>query len=438
MFLQESSNANLIFNLTPKVFDNHFKSVKLVEKGSRVDSKNNKLYFVRYMFQTKAKINSFFTMEFLSLTKDMEFIHSVYTYDLRTRKEMTIYADEGKTIQDFIEHTKNLGSLKSKPLPLNKATSESGLFLAASQKANEGGGMTLGQTLLYVVGPMIALGITFATYIIWLGKQYMIQKDQNYAETKAEEELNEFLFKDQKKDDSAFQVYGNTTSHIDNVINGTSRALILYGQPGTSKTYLVRRALHFSGLKPGTDYAIFKGSSGNAEQNTAIIYETLWRHNGKIVVFDDFDSALTDENSINLLKVALDSYPVRILSLPERGYFLDQQIPNKFKYTGRMIIITNKTEIDSALKSRAVSLYINYTPVEFKDQIGKLLKFLSPQVPMEVKEEVFEFVSKEISKDKGAVIDFRRFGAIVDLRVAYPEGDEWKNMAMEVLYNKKK
>jgi hypothetical protein len=49
---------------------------------------------------------------------------------------------------------------------------------------------------------------------------------------------------------------------------------------------------------------------------------------------------------------------------------------------------------------------------------------------MAIKEEVFEYVCKQ----KNVTIDFRRFGAIVDIRVANPA--KWKDLARGILSNK--
>jgi hypothetical protein len=411
MFLTEDVNSKPLLKLTNNDFNNIFKSVKLAETGRRKDSRGKDLYFARYIFILKS--NDFFTVEFLSEDKNYKKLHSIYSYDSKMKNPVTVYADGEKDISGFI-------SLIKDKVNKNNMTED-------SLSLNEG----LLSSLKDLTG-VVTSGIDIFLWVIWLGKKYVILRDQSYAETKAEIELNDFLFKGQKKEESAFKVYGNITTHIENVIKGDSKALILYGQPGTSKTYLVRRALHFSGLTPGKDYTIFSGTIADTDRSSLIIYETLWKNNGKLVVFDDFDNVLENESTTNLLKAALDSYPVRILSLPNTGSFFRQEIPSKFKYTGSMIIITNKTELDTALKSRATNIYINYSVEQFKDHIGKLLKFLNPYTTMDIKEEVFEFVSKEIAKDKGAIIDFRRFSSIVDLRITNP--NEWKDLSMQILY----
>ena len=197
---------------------------------------------------------------------------------------------------------------------------------------------------------------------------------------------------------------------------------------------MIRRTLFFSGLKPGSDYVFYKGSTANSRNNTDIIYELLYRENGKLIIFDDFDSVIEDENVINILKAALDSYPVRVISLPNKGSWNVsdfERIPPKFRFTGKIVIITNKSNIDPALASRALSLNIQYTEKQWLENINNLLKYLSPEVSMDIKNEVLDFVQKSLVKNSGLIIDFRRFSSIVDLRLAYP--NEWKDMAMIVM-----
>jgi hypothetical protein len=198
----------------------------------------------------------------------------------------------------------------------------------------------------------------------------------------------------------------------------------------------VRRTLYFANLTPDKDYVIVKGSSASAEQNIKIIYSTLYKYNDKIIVFDDFDSALEDQNVINLLKAALDSYPVRIVSMPDLSQFSmkDEPLPSRFEFTGKIIIITNKMNIDTAILSRVQSVKVTFTPEQFKDSIGKMLKFINPEVPQEIKKEVFDYFTDCLAKDPNLTIDFRRFSAMVDIRMAYP--DTWKDQCLGILYPK--
>jgi len=201
----------------------------------------------------------------------------------------------------------------------------------------------------------------------------------------------------------------------------------------THNTYIVRRTLHFEKLNPGVDYTIAKGSSASKELNIQIIYSTLYNSNGKIIIFDDFDSALEDSDVINLLKAALDSYPVRIVAMPQLGTYDTggSPLPSKFEFTGRIILITNKDVIDPALLSRSHSIKVSFTEAEFLKNIKEMIEFINPETSISTKKEVFEFVEDLMLKDPNVKIDFRKFSGIIDLRIAYPK--EWKEIAYTLL-----
>ena len=66
----------------------------------------------------------------------------------------------------------------------------------------------------------------------------------------------------------------------------------------------------------------------------------------------------------------------------------------------------------------------NLSEEEFK---SKFFSQPKDQGTIEIKEEVFEFISKK----KNIHIDFRKFGALIDLRVANPHN--WKELAEDLL-----
>jgi len=393
-----------------------FKVAKEVDSGTKTNEENEKLYFIRIFFISHS--DEMFTVEFRSKTSDMKFIHSSVIYNMKNNKDITIYADGDKEMSKFVDLVKERVPVGTGLLPVGEA--------------DEGGGVVdkvhRAQMISLAIGVITSL-ILLVSYGLWLGRKYKIDRDERES-YEAEKKLNAFLFKGQTKEEPAFKVYSDITQHIDNVVNGGKRSLILYGKPGASKTYLVRRSLHFSKLNPGKDYAMISGSAGDPRKSVNLIYETLWTYKDQLIVFDDFDSVLDNDEAINLLKAAMDSYPVRIVSMPTSGGFEEQKLPKRFVFSGNIIIITNKTEIAPALLSRATGVKIDFTSDEFKDHIKQLLKFINPQTDMAIKEEVFEYVAKQ----KNVNIDFRRFGAIIDVRVANPE--KWKDLARGILASK--
>lgn len=140
-------------------------------------------------------------------------------------------------------------------------------------------------------------------------------------------------------------------------VSGTLRSLIVSGAPGTGKSHTIIHLLEQA--KDRGDINFHKISGTITPVN---LYKTLWRHRGKndIVLLDDTDSVYDEEESMNLLKAALDTGDRRVLSyLSESNALKSEEIDQEFEYTGSMIFITNRdlfTEIEIG-RSRLIPHY---------------------------------------------------------------------------------
>ena len=127
------------------------------------------------------------------------------------------------------------------------------------------------------------------------------------------------------------------------VKEGDVRAMIVVGPPGVGKSYGVHKRLdEHSVLDEVTGrvkYQVVKGAM------TALgLYAKLYEYSdsGCVLVFDDCDSVLMDELSLNILKAALDSGKKRTIHWNADSNLLNKQgIPNKFDFKGGVIFITN-------------------------------------------------------------------------------------------------
>ena len=125
--------------------------------------------------------------------------------------------------------------------------------------------------------------------------------------------------------------------------DGTVRALILSGPPGIGKSYGVLKQLEkqsmFDNIQGQNEWEVVKGAT------SAIgLYKKLYRYSaaGSVVVFDDCDTVLFDDLSLNILKAALDSGQKRIIQWNTESRVLDREgIPDKFEFKGSVIFITN-------------------------------------------------------------------------------------------------
>ena len=123
------------------------------------------------------------------------------------------------------------------------------------------------------------------------------------------------------------------------------------------------------------------------------MYETLYHHNGRILVFDDCDNAVTDSVAVELLKGALDSYDVRTIAwlTAARG---GGQIPARFDFTGSVIFISNRAlaEIDEPVHSRSLVINLQMSRAEILERMEILLPWLEINAAAEQRRLAMNFV----------------------------------------------
>ena len=125
--------------------------------------------------------------------------------------------------------------------------------------------------------------------------------------------------------------------HVNLFAKGLWFALLVNGDPGSGKTTTVKACLVSHGLAEGKDFIVATGYS-----TPLSLYKNLYLNNGRIIVFDDCDSVLTNKTTLGILKGALDDKDRRVVSYDSTSEKLGS-IPNSFEFTGRVLIITNET-----------------------------------------------------------------------------------------------
>ena len=127
-------------------------------------------------------------------------------------------------------------------------------------------------------------------------------------------------------------------------ISGDVRAMIVVGPPGVGKSYGVEYQLEKSGMfdklsGKRVKYEVIKGAM------TSIgLYCTLYKYSDpkNVLVFDDCDSILLDDVSLNVLKAALDSGKKRRIYWNSDSSMLRREgVPDQFDFKGSIIFITN-------------------------------------------------------------------------------------------------
>lgn len=125
---------------------------------------------------------------------------------------------------------------------------------------------------------------------------------------------------------------------------GAVRAMIVSGPPGVGKSFGVEKVLEESALfdkmanrKPR--FEVVKGA-----MSALGLYAKLYQYSdaNNVLVFDDCDSILLDDLSLNILKAALDTSKKRTISWNTDSRMLaNEGIPNRFDFKGSVIFITN-------------------------------------------------------------------------------------------------
>lgn len=127
---------------------------------------------------------------------------------------------------------------------------------------------------------------------------------------------------------------------------GHVRAMIVTGPPGVGKSHGVERVLgrHDVMADIAQDEKLKKYDFVKGATSALGLYTKLYNYREKksILVFDDCDSVLLDDLSLNILKAALDSGDRRTIHWNTDSRLLkDEGIPNSFDFHGSIIFITN-------------------------------------------------------------------------------------------------
>jgi hypothetical protein len=226
------------------------------------------------------------------------------------------------------------------------------------------------------------------------------------------------------------------------VKEGTVRAMIVTGPPGVGKSFGVDEVLSRDDLfnklgerKP--KYEIVKGA-----MSAIGLYTKLYQYSekGNVIVFDDCDSVLLDDLSLNILKAALDSSKKRTISWNTDSRILrNEGVPDKFEFKAGAIFITNiKFENVRSKKLQdhlaALESRCHYVDLQMDTDREKCLRI--KQIVQDGMLESYEF--EDVQRDE--VVDFvmenrakmrelslRTVLKVADLRKSFT--NNWKAMA---------
>jgi len=153
-----------------------------------------------------------------------------------------------------------------------------------------------------------------------------------------------------------FTILQNLTADI---ARGNIKGLVVSGASGVGKSFEVEAALNRDSLLDKLSFnadasdqnarRIGQGGTFKARYNIVkgystapALYMTLYEYSEsrETLVFDDCDSVLGDETSLNILKAALDTSGKRMISWRSQSRN-STDAPNQFEFKGSVIFITN-------------------------------------------------------------------------------------------------
>jgi hypothetical protein len=130
------------------------------------------------------------------------------------------------------------------------------------------------------------------------------------------------------------------------VKKGDVRAMIVTGPPGVGKSFGVETVLakHDVFANVANDEKLKKYEVVKGAMSALGLYSKLYQYSDRknILVFDDCDSVLLDDLSLNILKAALDTSKKRMIHWNTDSHMLRKEgIPDSFEFKGGAIFITN-------------------------------------------------------------------------------------------------
>ena len=228
------------------------------------------------------------------------------------------------------------------------------------------------------------------------------------------------------------------------VKKGDVRAMIVTGPPGVGKSFGVEKVLAkhdvFADVAQNEKlkkYEVVKGA-----MSAIGLYCKLFQYADKdnVIVFDDCDSVLLDDLSLNILKAALDSKKNRRIHWNTDSYKLrNEGVPDSFEFKGSAIFITNiKFDNVKSKKLRdhleALESRCHYIDLTIDTEREKMLRIKQITkdgmlaeygLSEEVQDEIVDFI--DINKKRLRELSLRTVLKVADLAKAFP--GKWEAMA---------
>ena len=226
------------------------------------------------------------------------------------------------------------------------------------------------------------------------------------------------------------------------VKKGDVRAMIVTGPPGVGKSFGVEKVLskHDVFADVAQDGKLKKYEIVKGAMSAIGLYSKLYQFSDakSILVFDDCDSILMEDLSLNILKAALDSSKKRTISWNTDSRLLRSEgVPNQFEFKGGAIFISNikfdhvrskklKDHLE-ALESRCH--YLDLTIDTEREKLLRIKQVVETCGMLDdydlsdpAKQDVVDFISLNASRMRE--LSLRMVLKVADIRASMP--DKWQ------------
>jgi hypothetical protein len=227
---------------------------------------------------------------------------------------------------------------------------------------------------------------------------------------------------------------------------GDVRAMIVSGAPGVGKSFGVERVLGKHDLMAdiANDSKLKKYEIVKGAMSAIGLYSKLYeyRQEKSILVFDDCDSVLLDDLSLNILKAALDTSKKRNIHWNTDSRLLRSEgVPNSFEFRGGAIFITNINFANvkskklqdhlKALESRCH--YIDLTIHTEREKMLRIRQIVSDGMLAEyefTQEQTQELVAYvDANKSRLRELSLRTVIKMADLMRTFGKDGKWQRVA---------
>jgi len=227
---------------------------------------------------------------------------------------------------------------------------------------------------------------------------------------------------------------------------GDVRAMIVSGAPGVGKSFGVEKVLGKHDLMAdiANDSKLKKYEIVKGAMSAIGLYSKLYEYRQEkcILVFDDCDSVLLDDLSLNILKAALDTSKKRNIHWNTDSRLLRSEgVPNSFEFRGGAIFITNINFANVKSKKlqdhlKALESRCHYIDLTIHTEREKMLRI--KQIVSDGMLDEYEFTAEQTAelvayvdanKSRLRELSLRTVIKMADLMRTFGKDSKWQRVA---------